>query len=142
VPTRRLLLEITETEMLARSNDVRKELDTLRRAGVRVALDDFGTGYTTLQYLRQLPIDVLKIDRSFVTGLARRDDLQALVKTVLDLANSYHLGVVAEGIEEASDIATLLQLGCDMGQGFGLGVPVPYEAMADLVDRIHQAAVA
>ena len=142
LPASRLILEITETELLAHSGPVRAGLEALRALGVRIALDDFGTGYTTLQYLQELPVDVLKIDRAFVTGLARREDLTALVRTILDLARSYHLGVVAEGVEDPSDVAALQGLGCDLGQGFGLARPAPAAEIERLLDeaRVSEAA--
>ena len=104
--------------------------------GVRLALDDFGTGYSSLAYLHRFPIDILKIDRSFVERLVRDDgsdgaDAVALARAILSLADALGLDAVAEGIEVDSQRETLLGLGCRIGQGYAFGKPMPLEEILD-----------
>ena len=98
-------------------------LEECRDIGVRVALDDFGTGYSSLSYLHSLPFDIIKIDRAFVAVMDQPKSLK-IVHTILDLAINLGLRVVAEGIETAEQQAALTALGCEMGQGFWLSVPM------------------
>ena len=133
LPASRLILEITETALLDDSEALRIRLASLRAGGVRVALDDFGVGYSSLQRLSSLPVDVVKIDRSFVLGIAHRDDLVSLVRAMLELASSFGYEAVAEGIEEIEDSEALQVLGCHLGQGFGLFRPAPAEAIRALL---------
>jgi EAL domain-containing protein (putative c-di-GMP-specific phosphodiesterase class I) len=93
-------------------------LKTLRSLGVRIVLDDFGTGYSSLAYLRHLPLDTIKIDRSFVTDLDVQDPNVAIVRAVVSLAHGLGVSVVAEGIETDEQARRLRDLGCDMGQGY------------------------
>jgi len=136
----RLILEITESALLKHSDELRQRLATLRSTGIRIALDDFGTGYSSLQRLNKLPVDVVKIDRSFVTGIAHRDDLRALARAVIELAASFGYEVIAEGIEAGEDSDALRGLGCGLGQGFGLGRPVPAETLQALLETIRAVA--
>ena len=111
--------------------EFRLELDLVGRGmGVRFALDDFGTGYSTLSYLKRLPVDVLKIDRSFVHHML--DDAQdlAMVEGVIGLARTFGGVVVAEGVESPAQARTLLELGCDIGQGTGIAAPMPASAVS------------
>ncbi|MBF8289455.1 MAG: response regulator receiver modulated diguanylate cyclase/phosphodiesterase with sensor(s) [Chloroflexi bacterium] len=118
-----LELEITETAVMDRSEAGLRALADLRALGVRLVLDDFGTGYSSLAYLRHLPLDTIKIDRSFVTELDARDRNVAIVQAVLSLAHGLGINVVAEGIETSSQAARLRELGCDMGQGYAWARP-------------------
>jgi EAL domain-containing protein (putative c-di-GMP-specific phosphodiesterase class I) len=93
--------------------------------GVRFALDDFGTGYSTLTYLKKLPVDVLKIDRSFVHHMLDDHEDRAIVEGVIGLARTFGCTVVAEGVESPAQARTLLDLGCDIGQGTGIAAPMP-----------------
>jgi diguanylate cyclase (GGDEF)-like protein len=118
-----LELEITESSVMDRSEASLAVLEQLRALGVRVVLDDFGTGYSSLAYLRQLPLDTIKIDRSFVTDLDVQDPNVGIVRAVVSLAHGLGITVVAEGIETEEQARRLRDLGCDMGQGFAWAHP-------------------
>jgi diguanylate cyclase (GGDEF)-like protein/PAS domain S-box-containing protein len=121
----RLELEVLETTALADVAYTSSLLERCRRLGVRFALDDFGTGYSTLTYLKRLPVDVLKIDRSFVHSmLDDRQDL-AIVEGVIGLARTFGCRVVAEGVESPAQARLLIEMGCDLGQGHGIASPMP-----------------
>jgi diguanylate cyclase (GGDEF)-like protein len=113
-----LELEITESSVMDRSETSLAVLQQLRAIGVRVVLDDFGTGYSSLAYLRQLPLDTIKVDRSFVTDLDVRDPNVGIIRAVVSLAHGLGITVVAEGIETEEQARRLRELGCDMGQGY------------------------
>ena len=118
VPPERVQIEVTETVFLGRGADyVERALKTMSEAGVQIALDDFGTGYASLSHLKQFPVDVLKIDRSFVAELGENADAAAIVRAVINLGNSLEIDVVAEGIETIAQAAWLAQGGCPFGQG-------------------------
>ena len=118
-------LELTETAMMTDVDAVRTRLDVLRRDGLTVAIDDFGTGYASLGMLRDVPADVLKIDRMFVASLHRSDRDRAIVEHTIGLAHRLGITVVAEGVENLAQIAILEELGCDQAQGFAFAYPVP-----------------
>jgi diguanylate cyclase (GGDEF)-like protein len=118
-----LELEITESSVMDRSETGLSVLRQLRALGVRVVLDDFGTGYSSLAYLRQLPLDTIKVDRSFVTDLDVQDPNVGIVRAVVSLAHGMGISVVAEGIETDEQARRLRDLGCDMGQGFAWAHP-------------------
>lgn len=117
-----LKLEITESVLVDNASVARDILTKLRAQGIALQIDDFGTGYSSLSYLHQLPLDSLKIDRSFVHNLSQQDD--AIVRTIISLARSLNLDVVAEGIEDYSQLEQLSDLGCDYGQGFLFSKPL------------------
>ena len=125
-----LELEITETAVMDRSEAGMRALADLRALGVRLVLDDFGTGYSSLAYLRHLPLDTIKVDRSFVTELNDRDPNVAIVQAVLSLAHGLGVSVVAEGIETLPQMARLRELGCDLGQGYLWSRPLPADGAA------------
>jgi diguanylate cyclase (GGDEF)-like protein/excisionase family DNA binding protein len=118
-----LELEITESSVMDRSESSLGVLRQLRSLGVRVVLDDFGTGYSSLAYLRQMPLDTIKVDRSFVTDLDVQDPNVGIVRAVVSLAHGLGITVVAEGIETEEQARRLRDLGCDMGQGFAWAHP-------------------
>ncbi len=120
-----LELEVTENIFLDSSSTVLNMLDQIRSLGVRVVFDDFGTGYASLAYLKKFPIDGLKIDRSFVMGLARDTDDVAIVESTISLSKKLKLAVIAEGIEDRATAELLLALGCEEGQGYYFGKPMP-----------------
>lgn len=124
-----LVIEITETVLVTDLPFLAGQLEQLRRLGVRVAIDDFGTGFTSLAHLRQLPADVIKIDRSFVAEMG--DDDGSLVRLVTDLGHHLGLEVVAEGVETEAQLEVLRRLGCDRVQGFLLGRPMPADQLDD-----------
>jgi EAL domain-containing protein (putative c-di-GMP-specific phosphodiesterase class I) len=130
-----LQLEITETVLMgepARSEEV---VRGLRALGVGVAVDDYGTGYSSLAYLRRLPLDELKLDRCFVSGLDRDPGAAAIVRSTVDLAHSLGLRIVAEGVDSLAVWTELAAMGCDIGQGPFVGSPQPAAALADTVAR-------
>jgi EAL domain-containing protein (putative c-di-GMP-specific phosphodiesterase class I) len=127
----RLTLEITESVVMQHSEVNMRRLRRLRELGVALAIDDFGTGYSSLSYLRAFPVHELKIDRSFVAGMAGNADALALVRTIIQLAESLSLRTVAEGVETAAQYDALRALGCDRVQGFYVSRPAPAaDAMA------------
>ena len=133
VAPNRLTLEITESALMANEALAHQLLHSLRELGVQIAIDDFGTGYSSLGYLRRLPISVVKIDRSFVSGIgSERADL-AVVRAILGIGRDLGIQVVAEGVETEEQKRTLVAEGCQMMQGYLFGRPVPLtEASADL----------
>jgi diguanylate cyclase (GGDEF)-like protein len=118
----RLVLEITES-LIQDADASAWSLRRLREAGVRLALDDFGTGYSSLSYLRSLPLDILKIAKPFVEGIAHGSRESSFARMIVDLSTTLGLQVIAEGIESAEELEALQDLGCELGQGFYLGVP-------------------
>ena len=128
-PAERLTLEVTESLLMEDPERVRLTLSELRHLGIRLALDDFGTGYSSLNYLKRLPLDELKVDRSFVTGVFDNASDAAIVETTLTLAASLGLDVVAEGVEQVAQLEWLASRGCQAFQGFHFGRPQPLEAL-------------
>jgi len=106
-------------------------IDACRKLGVSFALDDFGTGYSSLTYLKRLPVSTLKIDQSFVRDMLDDQDDLAILKGVLGLATAFRLQVVAEGVETVEHGTLLLQLGCDLAQGYGIARPMPADQLPD-----------
>jgi diguanylate cyclase (GGDEF)-like protein/PAS domain S-box-containing protein len=128
LPPHRLLLEITESLLLRDDERVWGDLTRLRDLGIRVAIDDFGTGYSSLSYLRQVAIDVLKIDKTFIDAMASSKQQLALVDTIVRLAQTLGLDVVAEGVSRAEDRDLLVNMGCPYGQGYLFSRPMSFEA--------------
>jgi EAL domain-containing protein (putative c-di-GMP-specific phosphodiesterase class I) len=124
-PASALELEVLETAAHADIEATSALLARCRALGVRFALDDFGTGYSTLTYLKQLPVDVLKIDRSFVHHMLDDAQDRAIVEGVIGLARTFQCVVVAEGVESPAQARTLLEMGCHIGQGTGIAAPMP-----------------
>jgi len=149
LPARLLELEVTETAIIADQATAARQLDELAMMGVSIALDDFGTGYSSLTFLRDLPINRLKIDRSFVAHLPSDRGAAAIANGVIDLARGLGLAVVAEGVETLEQFDFLAAHGCDELQGFLFGRPVPAEefdlqpawrGLRDVSDTVHSAA--
>ncbi|MGR8932869.1 MAG: putative bifunctional diguanylate cyclase/phosphodiesterase [Gammaproteobacteria bacterium] len=127
---RQLQIEILETAALADVGRVSEIMDACSALGIRFALDDFGTGYSSLAYLRKLPADTLKIDQSFVRDMLTDAGDFAIVKGIIALAKSFGRSTVAEGVETEAHFQTLLNMGCDIGQGYGIARPMPAAAFA------------
>ncbi|PZU08224.1 MAG: GGDEF domain-containing protein [Sphingomonas sp.] len=128
IPPERFELEVTETVFLGRSaHDVASTLEAFHRKGVRIALDDFGTGFASLTHLQAFPVDVIKIDRSFISNLSEGSGDAAIVDAVLGLGRRLGMEVVAEGVETQAQADYLLRQGCDQGQGYLFGRPMPME---------------
>jgi len=125
LPAGALQLEITEDFLMADRDRARAILTRLRHSGVQISVDDFGSGYSSLGYLRDLPIDELKLDRSFISPLTQDERTAALVASTIDLAHSLGLRMVAEGVESHLAYSKLARLGCDQAQGFWMSRPVP-----------------
>jgi diguanylate cyclase (GGDEF)-like protein len=134
VDPRRLVLELTESVMIDRPELALERFTALKAVGVRLAIDDFGTGYSALSYLQRFPIDVLKIDRSFVDGLRKGGPQGSLARTIVALGQALSLRTVAEGIEDAAQRAALHEVGCPLGQGFLFARPLEPAAVAALLD--------
>jgi diguanylate cyclase (GGDEF)-like protein/PAS domain S-box-containing protein len=122
---RQLWFEITESVLIEEASRVSRALADLRSLGIHFAIDDFGTGYSSLALLKRLPLEALKIDRSFVTGLGVDPESDAIVAAIIRLAQSLHLRTIAEGVESAEQLAHLRELGCELVQGYLVGAPVP-----------------
>ena len=133
-----LVLEITESAMMRDPGTSARNMELLRVAGVRFSIDDFGTGYSSLSQLRKLPVDELKIDRSFVARAHVNADDASIVSSTIDLGHNLGLKVVAEGVEEADTLLMLRELGCDYAQGFLISKPLAAEAVEDYVREVNQ----
>jgi EAL domain-containing protein (putative c-di-GMP-specific phosphodiesterase class I) len=128
-------IEITEGVLLEKSEEVIQKLNEIRHMGVRVAIDDFGTGYSSLRYLAHLPIDTLKIDRSFVTAMTNNADDMAIVSSIISLAHGLDLNVVAEGVETEEQQKLLRLLRCDQMQGYLFSRPIAKGALEEMLRR-------
>jgi diguanylate cyclase (GGDEF)-like protein/PAS domain S-box-containing protein len=132
-----LILEVTESSLMRDSAATVARLNLLKQLGVKIAIDDFGTGYSSLAYLRQFPVDVLKIDRSFVADMSRSPDAGALVHTLVELGRTLGLVTLAEGIETHAQLEGLRAEHCDQGQGFLYSGPIDAGEMAALLDTVR-----
>jgi diguanylate cyclase (GGDEF)-like protein/PAS domain S-box-containing protein len=130
---RRLVLEITESDVMREPEGARVRLEALKSLGLRLAIDDFGTGYSSLSYLQYFPVDELKIDRSFVKRIETGERDAALVRTIVSLARSLSVEVVAEGVEELGQERYLRSIACDIGQGYLYSRPLPASAIAEFM---------
>ncbi len=142
VDARRLTLEVTEHVMLDRSDQVATTMRDLKSLGVRIALDDFGTGYSSLTTLKQLPIDILKIDLSFVKGIEFDSSDRVIVQTILNIARSLDMEAIAEGVETEMQAILLTQMGCRVFQGYLFGRPMAPEALENWVERQQAGVIA
>ncbi len=135
VAPERLELEITESLLMKHVTRTTATLKRLRSLGFRLSIDDFGTGYCSLGYLRQFPVDALKIDRSFVRDLHTSDDDAAICAAIIAMARELKLKVIAEGVENAAQLEFLCKQKCDQIQGYFIGRPVPIEELAKLLKQ-------
>jgi EAL domain-containing protein (putative c-di-GMP-specific phosphodiesterase class I) len=133
----RLVLEITESAVMRETSRVVKVMEELRHDGVRFSIDDFGTGYSSLAQLKRLPVDEIKIDKSFVLDLERQNDDAVIVQSTIELGHSLGVKVVAEGVETAGSWNMLQQMGCDMAQGFFISAPLPGAEVVNWVRALN-----
>ncbi len=134
-PAERLIIEVTEGSLFSDLDLARSLVLSLKNQGVRIALDDFGTGFSSLSHLRLLPLDAIKIDRSFVSSVQSDRESAAIIRAVCTLAQALSVPVTAEGIEDAATLERLLAAGAQSGQGWFLGKPMDSEAVGDLLAR-------
>lgn len=137
LPPECLKLEITETAMMENIETVITMLEKLQQLGVKLSIDDFGTGYSSLSYLNRLPINSLKIDRSFVMNMQNSDENREIVKTIANLAQSLNLEIIAEGVETDDHITQLQKFACQFGQGFYFAKPLDAESVGDYLNDPH-----
>jgi diguanylate cyclase (GGDEF)-like protein/PAS domain S-box-containing protein len=140
VDANRLCLEITETVLMEDTDAAEVVLGQLNQLGVRIAIDDFGTGYSSLLYVRRFPVDALKLDRCFVSGLGRDEADTTIVRATIDLAHALGIEAVAEGVERPEELRLLESMDCDLAQGFFWSKPVAGAAMPALLARMREAA--
>jgi EAL domain-containing protein (putative c-di-GMP-specific phosphodiesterase class I) len=133
-------LEITETTLVEDNDSTVATINAIRDLDLRLAIDDFGTGYSSLLYLKRFPVGVLKIDRSFVSGLGSNSEDEVIATTILSLAKALELEVVAEGVENEHQLDRMRELGCDYGQGYWFGRPITIEATDfAIIEPLRQA---
>ncbi|HSD75634.1 MAG TPA: EAL domain-containing protein [Steroidobacteraceae bacterium] len=137
VHANRLVLEITESAVMRETARAVRMMEELRHDGVRFSIDDFGTGYSSLAQLKRLPVDEIKIDKSFVLDLNRHTDDAVIVRSTIELGHSLGVKVVAEGVETAESWELLRQMGCDMAQGFFISAPLPGREIANWVRSLN-----
>ncbi len=140
VPADRIDLEITESLLMQRSEDNLTTLQRLSRMGIKLSIDDFGTGYSSLAYLQRFPVDALKIDRSFVSGIGQDSSDTALVSAIISMAHSLRLKVLAEGVETPEQVDFLRSHGCLSAQGFYYSRAIPADDFTELLRKQRQAA--
>jgi len=133
LPPSQLCLEITESMLMDEAQPVADVLARLKALGVEISIDDFGTGYSSLAYLQRFPVDQLKIDRSFITGLGTRTGRSALVGAIVDMARALDLELIAEGVEEMGQVIELQRLGCSSAQGFLFAIPQGADLVSPLL---------
>jgi diguanylate cyclase (GGDEF)-like protein len=133
-PAERLVIEITESSLFADLELARSIVTSLKNQGIRLALDDFGTGFSSLAHLRSLPFDIIKIDRSFVTNIEAKRENTAIVRAVTTLAAALQVPVCVEGIENEDSYRAVVRLGCQIGQGWYFGKPMPADEARDLLN--------
>jgi predicted signal transduction protein with EAL and GGDEF domain len=137
-----LCLEVTESVLIEDPEESIRTLTELKQLGVKIAIDDFGTGYSSLEYLRRLPVDCVKVDRSFVRGVPENEEDVAIVNAVIELGHALKLSVTAEGVETTDQFDNLRAAGCDTAQGFLFFRPEPPEEVAKLFAGAQAAAEA
>jgi EAL domain-containing protein (putative c-di-GMP-specific phosphodiesterase class I) len=130
VPARALTLEITEGTMMLEAERVLEVLHRFRKIGIGIAIDNFGTGYSSLSYLSRLPVDEIKIDKSFVMALAERGN-RAIVESIIELGRAFDLRVVAGGLKNEATLQTMTELKCPVAQGFHFSAPIPAESFKE-----------
>jgi EAL domain-containing protein (putative c-di-GMP-specific phosphodiesterase class I) len=137
IAAHQLHIEVTESSLIQRHANVKKQLNLLKELGICLALDDFGTGYASLSYLQEYPFDFIKIDKSFISKITDDRTQRAIVKAILDLAEALDMQVIAEGIETEQQRDLLLDMGCQYGQGYWFGKPMTAEQATVLLTQQH-----
>ena len=137
-PTEKLIVEIEESVLITDLEQARSTIISLNEHDIRVMLDDFGTGYSSLGYLAALPFDALKIDKSFVMNMLKRDEMRKVVGSIISLGNSFNIDIVGEGIEEVAHAQMLADLGCKYGQGFYFSKPVRGSELPGLLENLSK----
>ena len=135
--THQLHIEVTESSLIQRHANVKKQLDLLKELGICLALDDFGTGFASLSYLQEYPFDFIKIDKSFISKITNDRTQRAIVKAILDLAEALDMHVIAEGIENEQQRDLLLSMGCQYGQGYWFGKPMTADEATKMLTQQH-----
>jgi diguanylate cyclase (GGDEF)-like protein/PAS domain S-box-containing protein len=138
---RNLILEITESAVMQDVDAAVRNLSALSTHGIRIAIDDFGTGYSSLSHLERLPVDILKIDRSFLARMSASDDAADLARAIVQLAQTFGVTPIAEGVESEEQVVRLRQMGCHLAQGFHLGIPLDARATRKLLAEIQSDAM-
>ena len=141
LPADRLMIEITESMLMVDPERAREILQELSNAGIRIAVDDFGTGYSSLAYLKRLPIDKIKIDRSFVMGMVEDESDRHIVASTVDLGHNLGLQTVAEGVEDRDAYEHLARMGCDQAQGYHMSRPLTAEKLEAWADRLERGEI-
>jgi EAL domain-containing protein (putative c-di-GMP-specific phosphodiesterase class I) len=142
LPAGLLRLEVTETAVMANPALAMTTLTELHDLGIRLSIDDYGTGYSSMAYLKRLPVDELKVDRSFVLNMDADHDDAVLVRSAIDLGHNLGLTVVAEGVEGSAHVTALQALGCDIAQGYHYARPMPPGDLTNWLHTHHLAASA
>jgi EAL domain-containing protein (putative c-di-GMP-specific phosphodiesterase class I) len=135
-----LVLEVTETALMRDVDATVARLDRLKQLGVRLAIDDFGTGYSSLAYLKRFPVDILKIDQSFIAGIGESSDALAMVHALVQLGRALGLKTLAEGIEDVRQLERLRAEGCETGQGYFFAKPMGATAVGALIADLDEAS--
>lgn len=130
-------MEVTESAVMTDLEAATQQLHQLATLGVGIAIDDFGTGHSSLAYLRRMPVNTIKIDRSFLTHLLEDVESHRLVESIVAMAHGLGCRVVAEGIEAPEQAASLTAMGCELGQGFWFARPQPAEAFLSLLEEVR-----
>ena len=130
-----LTIEITETTLMRNAEQTARRLATIKQLGVMIAIDDFGTGYSSLAHLQRFPVDALKIDRSFISGLKQNTEGETLIRTLVQLGKALSLDTFAEGIEQHEELSLLRSESCDSGQGFLYARPLDATATEEFLDN-------
>lgn len=135
LPAQNLILEITENTMMENSETIRRKLHELKNLGIKLAIDDFGTGYSSLSYLQGFPVDILKIDKSFVDNIIHSREGTAMAQAIITMGNTLQLKTIAEGIESSEQTAKLQKLGCELGQGYHFAKPLNKDDMNSFLSK-------
>jgi len=135
LPGKILKIEVTETALIESIEIMTALINKIKRLDVSILLDDFGTGYSSLSYLHQFPIDILKIDQTFISNMPISSDDNPIITTIIALAEAMSMGIVAEGIEETYQMEKLTELGCQYGQGYLFSKPLPENKAVDIFNQ-------